>query len=294
MNAKQTKDLVWQEEAVSLDKPRSAYELSKYLKQVIVKSDLYTNIKGKNYVNVEGWQLAGMFTKIFPRVKSVERVASDTAETKYRAEVSLFDYETGKTVGFGVAYCSDKEYSKRNFDEYAIASMAQTRAVSKAYRLTLGWLMKLAGYEATPAEEMTADNAVEEERKTTAEKPWKESGKPSEKQLGMLAYLLKGLGKSQDEVDSIISQARTRSKEVVSEWIDDARKRSSASDMSPEEKMAAINHGLDAFSAAVVAPSMLHDQAEDIRDAQAEAETQAEADALERTAAQLEERMAGY
>jgi hypothetical protein len=32
--------------------------------------------------------------------------------------------------------------------------MAQTRAVAKALRLCLGWIMALAGYEATPAEEM--------------------------------------------------------------------------------------------------------------------------------------------
>lgn len=151
-------EVVWRDDAVELDKPKSAYELSKSLKKVIVENNLFTNIKGKNYVNVEGWQLAGAFTGIFPKVKSVERVMADTDEIKYRAEVSLFNIKDGKTVGYGVAFCSGKEYSKRNFDEYAIASMAQTRAVSKAYRLTLGWLMKLAGYEATPADEMPDDS----------------------------------------------------------------------------------------------------------------------------------------
>jgi hypothetical protein len=32
--------------------------------------------------------------------------------------------------------------------------MAQTRAEGKAYRMLLSWLMKAAGFEATPAEEM--------------------------------------------------------------------------------------------------------------------------------------------
>ena len=54
----------------------------------------------------------------------------------------------------GFATCSNKEHTKRSFADYAICSMAQTRAVGKAYRLSLGWLMKAAGYEATPAEEM--------------------------------------------------------------------------------------------------------------------------------------------
>ena len=61
---------------------------------------------------------------------------------------------TGLPVSVGHALCSNKERSKRSFDEYAILSMAQTRAEGKAYRLLLGWLMKAAGFEATPAEEM--------------------------------------------------------------------------------------------------------------------------------------------
>jgi hypothetical protein len=38
--------------------------------------------------------------------------------------------------------------------EYARRSMAVTRAAGKAYRLTLAWIMALAGFESTPAEEM--------------------------------------------------------------------------------------------------------------------------------------------
>jgi hypothetical protein len=41
--------------------------------------------------------------------------------------------------------------------------MAQTRAIGKAYRNLLAWLMKAAGFEATPAEEM--DFAVETPKK---------------------------------------------------------------------------------------------------------------------------------
>jgi hypothetical protein len=46
----------------------------------------------------------------------------------------------------------ERNWSHR--DDYALRSMAQTRAVAKALRLCLGWIMSLAGYEATPAEEM--------------------------------------------------------------------------------------------------------------------------------------------
>ena len=36
--------------------------------------------------------------------------------------------------------------------------MAQTRAEGKAFRMILAWLMKAAGFEATPAEEMDFKN----------------------------------------------------------------------------------------------------------------------------------------
>lgn len=39
--------------------------------------------------------------------------------------------------------------------------MAQTRAVGKAYRMKIGWLLKVAGYETTPAEEMDAVQQAE-------------------------------------------------------------------------------------------------------------------------------------
>jgi hypothetical protein len=42
---------------------------------------------------------------------------------------------------------------KKSFDEYAILSMAQTRCLGKAYRNLFGWVMRMTGNEATPAEE---------------------------------------------------------------------------------------------------------------------------------------------
>ena len=44
--------------------------------------------------------------------------------------------------------------------------MAQTRAVSKALRLPLGFVMSIAGYEATPAEEMPTTNPDHGPRQT--------------------------------------------------------------------------------------------------------------------------------
>ncbi|MEO0304707.1 MAG: hypothetical protein ABIM64_05545, partial [candidate division WOR-3 bacterium] len=121
------------------------------LKNFIVKQGLYTNIQGKNYVNVEGWQFAGGNMGLFPVVEKCERL-NRQGETIYQASVAI--YHNDKIISRGIAVCSSKEKGKNQKDEYVIASMAQTRAVGKAYRLIIGWLMKAAGYEVTPAEEM--------------------------------------------------------------------------------------------------------------------------------------------
>jgi len=149
---------------VNINSPRALKSFSVELKAFIVENNLYTTISNKNYVHVEGWQFAGASMGIFPMVEKVERLISeDGSEIKYRAEVKLVRLSDGSTIGYGMALCSNKETKKKSFDEYAIMSMAQTRAVGKAFRLTIGWIMKLAGYEGTPAEEITGVEATDEE-----------------------------------------------------------------------------------------------------------------------------------
>lgn len=123
------------------------------LKSYVVKQKLFTNIQGKNYAHVEGWQFAGGLLGLFPRVVSVENLSSST-EVKWMVKVDIINLKTDAVVSTGFAVCSSKESKKRSFDEYAILSMAQTRAIGKAYRNMIGWVMKLAGYEGTPSEEM--------------------------------------------------------------------------------------------------------------------------------------------
>lgn len=131
----------------------SLLNLSNELALLIKEKGLSSNIQGKQFVNVEGWGYAGAAIGLIPIITKVENVSTET-EIKYLAVCEVRNIVTGLPVSVGHALCSNKERSKRSFDEYAILSMAQTRAEGKAYRLLLGWLMKAAGFEATPAEEM--------------------------------------------------------------------------------------------------------------------------------------------
>ena len=139
--------------------------LSNELSRLIIEKKLTTNIQGKNYVNVEGWMFCGSALGLNPVITEVTDLTRrgtepGQVEIKYMAKCEVRNINTGQLVATGVAICSNFEQSKKRFDEYAILSMAQTRAIGKAYRNLLAWLMKAAGFEATPAEEM--DFAVAE------------------------------------------------------------------------------------------------------------------------------------
>jgi hypothetical protein len=60
----------------------------------------------------------------------------------------------GVSAGWGEGRCTRTEASKVNQEDYALASMAQTRAQSRALGAPLKFVVKLAGYETTPAEEL--------------------------------------------------------------------------------------------------------------------------------------------
>lgn len=151
----------------SLNSPAKTLELASELTKFISERKLTSNIKGKEFVNVEGWQFAGSQLGVMPILTELVDLSNEK-EYKYKATVELRRLEDDRIVGRGVAICSNKEGTKRNFEEYAIASMAQTRAEGKAFRMLCSWLMKAAGYETTPAEE--ADGYEKKDMPTDEEK----------------------------------------------------------------------------------------------------------------------------
>jgi hypothetical protein len=140
----------------------SMLQLSNELSKLIREKGLSSNIQGKQFVNVEGWQFAGASLGLMPIITDTKDLSNENS-IKYMATCEVRNINTGAVVATGIALCSNSEKTKRYFDEYAILSMAQTRAIGKAYRNLLAWLMKAAGFEATPAEEM--DFANEEPKK---------------------------------------------------------------------------------------------------------------------------------
>lgn len=138
----------------------STKKLANELTQFIKDNRLSSNIAGKDYVQVEGWEFAGSQLNLTAIVEDIEDLSKDK-EIKYKASVKIVHVLTDKIVSRGFAIASSNEKGRNGStkwkDEYAVASMAQTRAIGKGYRNILSWLIKLAGYEPTPAEEVDRD-----------------------------------------------------------------------------------------------------------------------------------------
>jgi hypothetical protein len=134
-----------------------ATEVANAIAPLIRDQNLVKRIGQSEHVFLEGWTLAGTMLGVFPiTVSSGAIFAADGTVTGYQATVEARTM-AGAVVGRADAECTRDENKKwEEAPSFQLRSMAITRASSKALRMPLGFVMKLAGYETTPAEEMEA------------------------------------------------------------------------------------------------------------------------------------------
>lgn len=123
-----------------------------------------TGLNGRNkdaeYVTVEGWEVLGTMLGIVPVTTIIKEIKNKQERTVgYVARATLYQnpiIQNDEIVGGTVIARAEAQADKSGFqkDMFAIASMAQTRALGKAYRMGLSWIMKMAGFEPTFAEDM--------------------------------------------------------------------------------------------------------------------------------------------
>ena len=128
--------------------------------QGLVVKGLNRSNKEAEYVTVEGWEVLGTFLGIVPVTTIISEITNKNGVVVgYRARATLYQnpiIENDEIVGGTVIARAEAEADRSGFqkDKFAIASMAQTRALGKAYRMGLSWIMKMAGFEGTFAEDM--------------------------------------------------------------------------------------------------------------------------------------------
>jgi hypothetical protein len=184
MNESEVTDIVTTDTPVQLgalvvDGPSAVIEsatiIAKQLANIITERKLYSNIKGKNYVRAEGWTTMGGMLGVSPQEESVDYRVFDDGYSEYEATVKLVRISDDTVIGRASSIVGSDEPTWSSRPRYAQRSMAVTRATGKAFRLSFSWIMQLAGYEPTPAEEMMGIEDAEfvEEFVDVAPKPAK-------------------------------------------------------------------------------------------------------------------------
>lgn len=164
----------------------AATEVANALKGVLQRQGMLQRIQGREHVKVEGWQTTGAMLGLAARVDwsrpvldpaSGEMIAHDyevvevnrKTSVERRFRVTGHDWEAhvsivkgdGTVIASGEAMCSRAESTWAQRDDYALRSMAQTRATSKAFKGVLGFIVTMAGYESTPSDEMPGGDATQ-------------------------------------------------------------------------------------------------------------------------------------
>lgn len=140
-------------------------EMANSLASVIDSRNLFTMIQGKKHVNVEGWTTLATMMGCLP-----QEVSNDEQDDgSYVAVVELVRIDDGRVLSRASGMCGDesdmmsKFKSWHDMPKYARRSMAATRATSKACRMSFSWVMALAGYQATPSEEVPYEGSPADE-----------------------------------------------------------------------------------------------------------------------------------
>jgi len=129
-----------------------ATKLREVLRSQGLVATIQTKQGPKEYVLVEGWTTLGSMLGVFPVIVWTHPKGEDTWEA--RCEVRTL---AGALVGAAEAMPSRAEGAPWGRNEFSVRAMAQTRAVSRALRQPLGFIVRLAGFEATPHAEMTPE-----------------------------------------------------------------------------------------------------------------------------------------
>lgn len=129
-----------------------AKRAAKALADVVKNKKKPVIMNGEQYLEFEDWQTVGRFYGVTAKVVSTTFIDyADVKGFEARAEAVRVD---GQVISAAEAMCLNDEPNWSKKPLFQLRSMAQTRACAKALRNVLAWVVVLAGYRPTPAEEV--------------------------------------------------------------------------------------------------------------------------------------------
>jgi len=111
-------------------------------------------INNEKYLEFEDWQTIARFFNTTVGTEKTEKLTDPSGKFLGYSATSVVYNNMGNKIGGAEASCLVDEKNWASKPEFQLKSMAQTRACSKALRNIFGWVVVLAGFKATPAEEL--------------------------------------------------------------------------------------------------------------------------------------------
>lgn len=141
-----------------------AQKVAKAIKKVIDSKPKKVVINGKRFLEFDDWQMIGAPYGITALIKSTSELYETTKGKKkfigFLAKAAAIKDNVEISTAEAECLLYEKNWSNKAYNQrFMIRSMAQTRAASKALSNVLRWVVVLAGYQGTPAEEMNSDES---------------------------------------------------------------------------------------------------------------------------------------
>jgi hypothetical protein len=179
-----------------------ARKAARALKDVIEAKPHKVMFNGEHYLCFEDWQTVGRFYGVTAKV--VHTTPVEFGEVHGFEARAVAVRSDGAEISAAESMCCNDEPNWRSKPMFQLRSMAQTRAAAKALRNVLAWVVVLAGYNPTPAEEMTGTEQAAETKPSppgTAPRATRPTGAPiSEPQRKRLFGIAFSAGHAVEEV----------------------------------------------------------------------------------------------
>jgi hypothetical protein len=130
-------------------------EMADVLMEIVRDKKLVVGINRREHLTVEAWMTLGALVGVHAAIVWTKPNESGDGILA-RAEARTL---TGALVGAAEGECSRSEQRWKRAEPFAVRSMAQTRALSRALQAPLRHIAVLAGFEGAAAEEMPTDDA---------------------------------------------------------------------------------------------------------------------------------------
>lgn len=156
-----------------------AFKIATALATIVRAGNLYCVINGEEFVRVDGWIAMGSLLGLTPVVTDVHALE----DGGFEAAVEIRS-RSGVVYASASAICGMDEKRWAAVPAFSRRSMAITRAIGKAYRISFSWVMRLAGMSATPAEDMPAYAPGANSREVRQDQPPHPADDPARRENG--------------------------------------------------------------------------------------------------------------